>query len=92
MLFLPFVSPDPPAMRKLYSGMSRIDASVQLQAWLEPAADGRVISIAAFRAESELLSETHRVARHDTRELTELVPSLLAALESRIAPMSARIH
>lgn len=79
-------------MRKLYSGTSRIDASVQLQAWLEPARDGRVISIAAFRAEAELLSETHRLARHDTRELAELVPSLLAALESRIAPMPARIH
>lgn len=79
-------------MRKLFSGTSRVDASVQLQAWLEPAADGRVISVAAFRADSELLSETHRLARHDTRQLTELVPSLLAALESRITPTTARIH
>lgn len=79
-------------MRKLYSGTSRFDASVQLQAWLESAADGRVISVAAFRAESELLSETHRVARHDTRQLTELVPSLLAALERRIARAAARLH
>ncbi|WP_293371046.1 hypothetical protein [Nevskia sp.] len=79
-------------MRKLYSGPSRIDASVQLQAWLEAAVDGRVISIAAFRDQSELLSETHRLARHDSRELTELVPSLLAALESRIAPTSTRVH
>lgn len=79
-------------MRKLYSGTSRVDASVQLQAWLESATEGRVISVAAFRAESELLSETHLVARHDTRQLTELVPSLLAALESRIAPTAARLH
>ncbi|MBA4284566.1 MAG: hypothetical protein C0434_03425 [Xanthomonadaceae bacterium] len=79
-------------MRKLYSGTSRVDASVQLQAWLESATEGRVISIAAFRAESELLSETHLVARHDPRQLTELVPSLLAALESRIAPTAARLH
>ncbi|MCX7060721.1 MAG: hypothetical protein QE272_01560 [Nevskia sp.] len=79
-------------MRKLYSGLSRVDASVQLQAWLAPAVDGRVISIAAFRANAELLSETHRVAANDPRQLTELVPSLLAALESRIAPTAARLH
>ena len=51
-----------------------------------------MISIAAFRANAELVSETHRVAANDTRQLTELVPSLLAALESRIAPTAARLH
>lgn len=82
-------------MRKLYSGISRSDASVQLQVWLEPedagTAHGRVINLCAFRAETEIASERHRLARHETRSLSELVPGLLAELDSRIGSGS-RLH
>ncbi|MDP3294472.1 MAG: hypothetical protein Q8M37_07000 [Nevskia sp.] len=86
-------------MRKLYSGLSIRDASVQLQAWLEPEAEGaakdrahgRVISLCAFRAETEIASERHRLARSETRGLSELVPALLAELDSRIGS-GQRLH
>lgn len=72
-------------MRKLYSGFSRSDASVQFQVWLEPQIEGRVISVTAFRADSEIASERHLLARDESRALSELVSALLAGIDARLA-------
>lgn len=82
-------------MRKLYSGFSTRDASVQVQVWLEPEAEGRVISLAAFRAESEIASQRHLLPRSETRGLSELVPTLLAQLDAHLVErlgIGQRIH
>lgn len=86
-------------MRKLYSGFSTRDASVQVQVWLEPEAEGpehgRVISLAAFRAEAEIASQRHLLPRSETRGLSELVPSLLAQLDAHLVErlgIGQRVH
>lgn len=82
-------------MRKLYSGFSTRDASVQVQVWLEPEAEGRVISLAAFRAEAEIASQRHLLPRSETRGLSELVPSLLAQLDAHLVErlgIGQRLH
>ncbi len=94
----PFIRPEN-AMRKLYSGFSARDASVQVQVWLEPEtngpATGRVISLAAFRAEAEIASERHVLPSSETRGLSELVPSLLAQLDTHLVEhlgIGRRVH
>jgi len=82
-------------MRKLYSGFSTRDASVQVQVWLEPEAEGRVISLSAFRAEAEIASQRHLLPRSETRGLSELVPSLLAQLDAHLVErlgIGQRVH
>lgn len=79
-------------MRKLYSGQSRVDASVLLQAWIAPGNRSRSISLAAFRADSEVGSETVHLHWDDTRGLSEIVPALLDAFERRLAPQLTRLH
>jgi len=71
-------------MRKLYSGLSRSDATIQVQVWLEPAAGRGVINLTAFRAQAEIANERHPIARDGDRGLTELVPSLLARFDQQI--------
>lgn len=82
-------------MRKLFSGYSSRDASVQVQVWLEPEAEGRVISLAAFRAEAEIASQRHLLPRSETRGLSELVPTLLAQLDAHLVErlgIGQRVH
>lgn len=79
-------------MRKLYSGQSRVDSSVLLQAWIAPGNRSRSISLSAFRADAEVGSETVHLPWDDTRGLAEIVPSLLDAFERRLAPKLSRLH
>lgn len=79
-------------MRKLYSGQSRVDASVLLQAWIAPGNRSRSISLSAFRADNEVGSETVHLNWDDTRGLGEIVPDLLDAFERRLAPKLGRLH
>lgn len=79
-------------MRKLYSGPSRVDASVLLQAWIAPGNRTRSISLSAFRADNEVGSETVHLPWDDTRGLSEVVPSLLDAFERRLVSHLPRLH
>lgn len=79
-------------MRKLYSGQSRVDASVLLQAWIAPGNHHRAISLAAFRADTEVGSEVVHLPWDDTRGLSEIIPTLLDAFERRLAPRLSRLH